>query len=398
MKRSHLFTAAAGAVAAMASPAYALNVGEARVLSFTDQPLRVLIPIKAQGWEWRAMWASAQTYQVGLGLTATLYKPTGERTEGVIEIRSKAPITEPIVDLQITFETGHRTTVHRTPILIDVQQQTVSVAENQAAPVPQNPLAPYQRSAAAPSQANVPAVAQPQPVYPVAPAAPVAQAPRAVPAPVAPAASANQGFATYPKNGPFPEVQAVVEPTNEHVRASSYQPPPEFAPASARASQGNGIPVPPSLANQHGVSSSKPARSNQGAGEGQYVVKSGDGLHSIASKHKPALWSTEEAMVHIYKSNRQAFAGSAYNTLKAGAVLTFAWDGAPQQTQARTLPKSGTAFPELRAPENFAEPRAQYTPAPSSSFTENDARAAVLRHRMIQIQQELNALQSGRTR
>ena len=343
MKRSHLFTAAAGAVAAMASPAYALNVGEARVLSFTDQPLRVLIPIKAQGWEWRAMWASAQTYQVGLGLTATLYKPTGERTEGVIEIRSKAPITEPIVDLQITFETGHRTTVHRTPILIDVQQQTVSVAESQSAPV---------------AQVSRPVAAQ---------------------------------------NGPFPEVQAVVQPTNEHVRASSYQPPPEFAPASARASQGNGIPVPPSLANQPGLAS-KPARSNQGTGEDQYVVKSGDGLHAIASKHKPALWSTEEAMVHIHKNNRQAFAGSAYNTLKAGAVLTFAWDGAPQQTQARALPKSGTAFPELRAPENFAEPRAQHAPAPSSFFTENDARAAVLRHRMIQIQQELNALQSGRTR
>ena len=139
MKRSHLLTAAAGALATLAAPAHALTVGEARVLSFTDQPLRVLIPIKAQGWEWRALWASAQTYQRGLGLTATLYKPTGDKTEGVIEIRSKAPITEPIVDLQITFETGHRTTIHRTPILIDVQHASATVVETQA-PVPQNPL------------------------------------------------------------------------------------------------------------------------------------------------------------------------------------------------------------------------------------------------------------------
>lgn len=377
MKRSHLFTAAAGAVAAMASPAYAINVGEARVLSFTDQPLRVLIPIKAQGWEWRAMWASAQTYQVGLGLTATLYKPTGERTEGVIEIRSKAPITEPIVDLQITFETGHRTTVHRTPILIDVQQQTVSVAETQG--VPANPLTPYQRGNAS---AQVPAGAVQAP--------PVSTVQKPVQAP-----SVSQGFPSYPQNGPFPEVKAVATPPNEHIRASSYEPPPEFAPFSARASQGNTVPMPPSLANQRMQKATNAARSNEGAGEGQYVVRSGDGLYAIANKHKPALWSTDEAMAHIFKNNRQAFAGSAYKTLKAGAALTFSWNGASQQA-GLALPKTGTAFPELRTPENFSEPRAQYAPSPSSTFTESDARAAVLRYRMVQIQQELTALQKGR--
>lgn len=47
-------------IAAVAA-AHALTVGEARVLSYTEQPLRVLIPIKAQPWEWKAMWASAQT-------------------------------------------------------------------------------------------------------------------------------------------------------------------------------------------------------------------------------------------------------------------------------------------------------------------------------------------------
>ena len=41
MKRSHLLTAAAGALATLAAPAHALTVGEARVLSFTDQPLNV---------------------------------------------------------------------------------------------------------------------------------------------------------------------------------------------------------------------------------------------------------------------------------------------------------------------------------------------------------------------
>lgn len=375
MKRSHFFTAAAGAVAAMASPAYALTIGDARVLSFADQPLRVLIPIKAQGWEWRAMWASAQTYQIGLGLTATLYKPTGDRTEGVIEIRSKAPITEPIVDLQITFETGHRTTVHRTPILIDVQQQSVSIAETKT--IPKSPLAQYERPAA-----NIPA--QPQGFPPAtAGQASVRQAP------------AQQASQSYPQNGPFPEINAVVTPAKEHIRASSYETPPEFAPSSIRASQGNSIPVLPTLERQQ-RQAGQPARSNQGEGEVQYAVKTGDGLHAIASKHKPALWSTDEAMIHIFKNNRHAFAGSAYNTLKAGAALTFAWPGAtPKQPQALS---KGTAFPELRSPETFAEPLTSHATSASSHFTENDARAAVLRHRVLQINQELNVLQNGRNR
>ena len=377
MKRSHLFTAAAGAVAAMASPAYAINVGEARVLSFTDQPLRVLIPIKAQSWEWRAMWASAQTYQVGLGLTATLYKPTGERTEGVIEIRSKAPITEPIVDLQITFETGHRTTVHRTPILIDVQQQTVSIAETQGVPI--NPLTTHQRNTT-----TAPASAQ---VVQSAPA-PIAQSVSSVPL-------VSQGLPVSPQNDSFPEVKAIVTPPKEHIRASSYEPPPEFSPASARASQGTVIPQPPSLSAQITTKGTNATHSNKRGSDGQYVVQSGDGLYAIASKHKPALWSTDETMANIFKNNSHAFVGSTYKTLKAGAVLHFSWNG-PSQQSVQALPKAGTAFPELRTPENFPEPRAQYAPVSSSSFTENDARAAVLRHRMVQIQQELNALQKGR--
>lgn len=350
MKCSHLFTAAAVAVAAMASPAYALTIGDARVLSFADQPLRVLIPIKAQGWEWRAMWASAQTYQIGLGLTATLYKPTGDRTEGVIEIRSKAPITEPIVDLQITFETGHRTTVHRTPILIDVQQQSVSIAETKT--IPQSPLVQYERPAV--NIAAQPKTGSPQ----VA----VVQAP------------AQQAQQLYPQNGPFPEIKAIVTPAKEHVRASSYETPPEFAPSSVRASQGNSIPIAPIL---------NGPKSN---GEEKYVVKSGEGLHAIASRHKPALWSTDETMGHIFKSNRYAFAGSAYNTLKAGAVLTFAWTIAPQRSPQVLL--KNAAFSEQPSLEKFMEPRTPPASSASYHFTESDARAAVQRHRVLQIKQE----------
>lgn len=376
MTRSHFLTVATGALAAMASPAYALNVGEARVLSFADQPLRVLIPIKAQGWEWREMWASAQTYQVGLGLTATLYKPTGERTEGVIEIRSKAPITEPIVDVQITFETGHRTTVHRTPILIDVQQKTVSIEESPG--IPQNPVIAHQRSASSEP------IAKPS----VSPTVQKSTASNTV----QPRPASGQAPSTYPQNGPFPEVQAIVTPPNEHVRASSYKAPPEFSPASARASQNNIIPVPPSLSSKQANGAAKPAapgpdsHASHASHASQYVVKPGDGLYSIANKNKPALWSTEETMAYIFKHNRSSFAGHAYNTLKAGAVLTFSWTGAVQNQEAHNTRE---ASPDLRIQT------AQRVSSNGTVFTERDARAAVLRHRMVEIQQELNMLQGG---
>lgn len=374
MKRSHLLTAAAGALATMASPAYALNVGEARVLSFTDQPLRVLIPIKAQGWEWRAMWASAQTYQRGLGLTATLYKPTGERNEGFIEIRSKAPITEPIVDLQITFETGHRTTVHRTPILIDVQHQTVSVEDQKA--ISQNPLAPYEGNAL-----NVPS----QSTYgtPVAAGAFVDQAMNQV----------IPQVATPIGNEQLPEVQAIVTPANEHIRASSYQPPPPFPPASARASQPIDIPAPPALNVAKIVE--RQSSGLTGPAHASYTVKPGDGLYQIASKRKPALWSVDETMAHIFKNNRAAFSGAAYNSMKAGAILTFHWEN----EQVDITEQRGTAFPELKSAETYAEPKAQrYDARQNTTFTEEDAREAVMRHRTMKLQQELQSLQKNRGR
>ena len=42
-KKSLTYAAVAG-IAAVAAPAHALTVGEARVLSYTEQPLRVLFP------------------------------------------------------------------------------------------------------------------------------------------------------------------------------------------------------------------------------------------------------------------------------------------------------------------------------------------------------------------
>jgi glutaryl-CoA dehydrogenase len=60
--RSIVAWIACGAMAGAYAPAYAMTVGEAKVLSYTDQPLRVLIQLKAQGWEWKALFASVQTY------------------------------------------------------------------------------------------------------------------------------------------------------------------------------------------------------------------------------------------------------------------------------------------------------------------------------------------------
>ena len=382
MKRSHLLTAAAGAMASMVAPAYAITVGEARVLSYTDQPLRVLIPIKAQSWEWRAMWASAQTYQHGLGLTATLYKPTAGHTDGVIEIRSRTPITEPIVDLQITFETGHRTTVHRTPILIDAQR----VASNdQQATVSTNPLAAYEPVPKAIVQQlplPTPTINQTTPkMAPIASSAPpVARPMPNMQAPV------KQG---YSNNSALPEIRSVITPPNQSVRASNYEAPPAFAPASVRASQDPNIPLPPSLSRRQSASVNM-ANTERDIGEGQYTVRRGDGLYSIANRNKPALWSVDETMAHIFKNNRHAFAGSTYKTLKAGSVLTFSWAYTPKQIEqsAPQIVRAPILVNQYQAPQESSR----------ASFTEDDARAAVLRYRMTQMQQELKTLQRDRTR
>jgi len=119
MKPLYLQTALAAALTAMATPSLAMNIGEFKVLSYNAQPLRAMLPIEAQPWEWRNMWASAQTNQSGLGLTAMLFKPTGDQTKGYMEIKSKGIITQPMVDIQIRLESGHKTTVHHAPIFIN---------------------------------------------------------------------------------------------------------------------------------------------------------------------------------------------------------------------------------------------------------------------------------------
>ena len=350
--RKVLLTAIAGAAASLAAPAHALTVGEAKVLSYTDQPLRVLIPIKAQGWEWKALWASAQTYQRGLGLSAMLYKPVGEKTDGFIEIRSNSPITEPIVDLQITFDTGHRTTIHRTPILIDVQHDGVAIQRADTVAPSKTQGIPYQDPA---------------------PNAPILMPP---------------GTALVD-----PSVIHSVAPTiATEVRASDYKDPPSFPPQSLRASQENAvsverfIPEPPSL-NSGSANAVKPSSSSAKT----YLVKKGDGLYAIVAKFKPALWSHDEAMQHVYAQNTHAFASKKYNTLKAGATLTIDF-GSAHAEKVESTPE-----PQYQQVDRSPVQASPSTRAVSKEFTEEDLLAAVQRHRMEKLQAELKRLQGGAT-
>ena len=350
--RKVLLTAIAGAAASLAAPAHALTVGEAKVLSYTDQPLRVLIPIKAQGWEWKALWASAQTYQRGLGLSAMLYKPVGEKTDGFIEIRSQSPITDPIVDLQITFDTGHRTTIHRTPILIDVQHEGVAIQRPDSGVAPSTAQGvPYQ----APSHGRPPLLTPP-------------------------------GTALVD-----PSVVHSVAPTiATEVRASDYKDPPSFPPQSLRASQDNAvsverfIPEPPSL-NSGSAHAVKPSASSAKT----YLVKKGDGLYAIVSKFKPALWSHDEAMQHVYAQNTHAFASKKYNTLKAGATLTIDF-GSAHAEKVESTPE-----PQYQQVDRSPVQASPSTRAAPKEFTEEDLLAAVQRHRMEKLQAELKRLQGG---
>ena len=366
MKSSKIAAAVVSAMAGAYAPAYAMTVGEAKVLSYTDQPLRVLIPLKAQGWEWKALFASVQTYQKGLGLSAILYKPSGSRQDGFIEIRSTEPVTEPIVDLQITFETGHRTTIHRVPILIDIQQTPVVTAKPQSVSSGANRNDTQVISNGAMSASN------------------------------------DDGLAS-PKT-PITDINAIVPELPSSIKSSTYQAPPAFAPASLKASNPNGIPIPPSL--------KMPTSDDSGAitnTAGDYKVQRGDTLHNIAKKFKPALWSIESAMAHIHKKNPQAFKGAEYKTLQADATLVFAWssenatannDAAPPVNNEIPQPpaikkiktkKQKTSKPQSITPEKVAS-------SDSLSQATYEEQSALLKARMSKLQEELKALQAASPR
>ena len=104
------------------------------------------------------------------------------------------------------------------------------------------------------------------------------------------------------------------------------------------------------------------------------LVKKGDGLYAIVSKFKPALWSHDEAMQHVYAQNTHAFASKKYNTLKAGATLTIDFGSAHAEKVEST--------PEPQYQHVYRGPvqAAPSTRAASKEFTEEDLLAAVQRH------------------
>ena len=118
MKRWLLSSLAAAALT-MGSSAHALSVGEPFIMSATGQPLHALLPIEAKRWEWRELWVTVQAFQSGLGMSVVLYKPPGSSEEGYLEIRSQSAVHDPAVDVQAIFETYHRVTTYRSPLLID---------------------------------------------------------------------------------------------------------------------------------------------------------------------------------------------------------------------------------------------------------------------------------------
>ena len=197
----------------------------------------------------------------------------------------------------------------------------------------------------------------------------------------------------------MPPGTALVDPSVIHsvaptiateVRASDYKDPPSFPPQSLRASQENAvsverfIPEPPSL-NSGSANAVKPSASSAKT----YLVKKGDGLYAIVSKFKPALWSHDEAMQHVYAQNTHAFASKKYNTLKAGATLTIDFGSAHAEKVEST--------PEPQYQQVYRGPvqAAPSTRAASKEFTEEDLLAAVQRHRMEKLQAELKRLQGG---
>jgi pilus assembly protein FimV len=104
-------------------------------------------------------------------------------------------------------------------------------------------------------------------------------------------------------------------------------PAPAPVPAPAPTAAAPAAPPPEAAATARTAAPARPpasAPAGRTAGAAQdYLVRSGDTLARIASRHAPPGVSLDQMLVSLFRGNPQAFVGENMNRLKAGAVLTL---------------------------------------------------------------------------
>jgi len=307
-------------LALVASPAFALGLGQIQVRSQYGEPLLAEIPIvssdPAELRQLQARLASPETFaRIGLqppeGLVRNLQFNVALDASGrpVIRVTSVEPVDQPLLTFLIEADWGQGRLVREYSALLDAPD-----------------------AIAAPAQ---PPIQAPEPARGDRIVRPAATAPEATPAP-------EVAADTGPDAGPgTPEPEAVADSAAE----PGPEPEPEAATAEAGEAAAPAAAPPPA-----------PAASARVAGE--YAVQAGDTLSEIVQgMSREAGVSANQMMLALLRTNPEAFIGGNVNLLRAGAVLRM-----PAEEEARRL-SVADASAEVRAQvarwREMAAPRPQ---------------------------------------
>ena len=354
---------------ALPSAAFALGLGDIRLLSALNAPLEAeidLVDVTPEEMSTvQAQLASRDTFaRYGLDWPSYLsgvQVKTVRMSDGreVIKLKSNDPISDPFVTLLVEVNWARGKLVREYTMLLDPPVFTPGQPQVASAPVtaPAAGAGPREGSIARSTETPAPAPAAATEAAP----APVPAIPVAAPAPTADAAPAAADDAAA-------AAAATVAPRSEpgSARAEPAGTAAEAAPsvADSGASSAAAQPSEPAAAPAEAVSAAASAARGASSGDddGTHTVRRGETLSQIAAGvagDKVTAAHTRSWMLAIYQANPRAFQGNM-NVMHSGAVLR--------------IPDAGTAA-AVSPSEAASEIRRQYAAwrgspaAPSESAT-----------------------------
>jgi pilus assembly protein FimV len=382
---------------ALPSAAFALGLGDIRLLSPLNAPLEAEIDLVDVAPEEmstvQAQLASRDTFaRYGLDwppYLAGVQVKTVKTADGreVIKLKSTDPISDPFVTLLVEVNWARGKLVREYTMLLDPpvftpgQPQVASapvsapavgggthegtIARAAEAPAP-TAAPPMPAPAAAPEMPAASTAALPAAATAIAAAAPIAEAapapaPEAAPTPAAEAAPASPGTAAAPAEATLAAgaTSAVAEPLPPPTPVSA-----QAAAATAPAPMTEATPAPePDVA-----APTPPPAASAAESAGTHVVRHGETLSQIAAGvagQKATSAHTQSWMLAIYQANPRAFQNNM-NVLHSGAVLRL------PDAQAVAAVSPSEASGEIR--RQYAAWRGATSEAPAEAAAAQPAR------------------------
>jgi len=360
---------------ALPSAAFALGLGDIRLLSALNAPLEAeidLVDVTPEEMSTvQAQLASRDTFaRYGLDWPPYLsgvQVRTVRMSDGreVIKLKSNDPISDPFVTLLVEVNWARGKLVREYTMLLDPpvftpgqpQVASAAVAAPSAGAGPREGSiarateTPPPAPAPAPTAAPVPVLATPAPA---AEAAPAAAEPAAATAAETVASRSEPGSARVEAAGPAAE--ATPSPADSGA-SSAAAPPPEPATAPSGAV---------------GAAASSAPSASAAESEGTHTVRRGDTLSQIAAGvagEKVSSAHTRSWMLAIYQANPRAFQGNM-NVLHSGAVLRIP----DAETAAAVSPAEAAS--EIR--RQYAAWRGAPAAAPESAAASQPGRLKLL--------------------